>query len=382
MRFRIVVIAAAMIGAFWLVTSGGGDRFSRLWRPLERVGKLWSEPEVARTAGLGADEINNIEIYKMAREATVYISSTVYRRTWFFEVQPMRELGSGFIISDDGRILTNFHVVSGSNQVEVTLPDQTRYKAEILVPDRANDLALIRIAPKKKLPFLRLGDSDKLQVGQKVLAIGNPFGLDWTLTTGVVSATGRTIQDESGRSLEGLVQTDAAINSGNSGGPLLDSSGNVIGVNTAIYGPTGTNIGIGFAMPISRAKEMLEDFRTGRSFKRPRIGISTVFVAGDLAEALELPSQGGLLVQEVARSSPAEAAGLRGARRTVSIGNVELGVGGDFIVEIDGKPADRSDAIVRSMSRKRPGDIVEVTVYRNQKLVKVPVKLGESDERL
>lgn len=378
-RFRVVLLAATLVGGFWLFTSGAGRK---LIQPLSRVGRLWSEPEVARTAGLTADELNNIDIYKTAREATVYISSTVYQRTWFFEVSPVRELGSGFLISEDGRILTNFHVISGSSKIEVTLPDGTRTTAEVLAPDRSNDLALIKISPKKKLPYLRLGDSEKLQVGQKVLAIGNPFGLDWTLTTGVVSALDREIQDEGGRSLQGMIQTDAAINSGNSGGPLLDSSGNVIGVNTAIYGPSGGSIGIGFAMPINRAKSMLNDFQTGRSFKRPRIGVSTVFVAGDLAEALDLPSSGGLLIQEVASGSPADGAGLRGARRSVSVGNVQLGVGGDLITAIDGKPADRKDAIVRTLGQKRPGDIVEVTVFRGGKTVKVPVRLGEAEERL
>ncbi len=378
-RFRVVLLAATLVGGFWLFTSGAGRK---LIQPLSRVGRLWSEPEVARTAGLTADELNNIDIYKTAREATVYISSTVYQRTWFFEVSPVRELGSGFLISEDGRILTNFHVISGSSKIEVTLPDGTRTTAEVLAPDRSNDLALIKISPKKKLPYLRLGDSEKLQVGQKVLAIGNPFGLDWTLTTGVVSALDREIQDEGGRSLQGMIQTDAAINSGNSGGPLLDSSGNVIGVNTAIYGPSGGSIGIGFAMPINRAKSMLNDYQTGRSFKRPRIGVSTVFVAGDLAEALDLPSSGGLLIQEVASGSPADAAGLRGARRAVSVGNVQLGVGGDLITAIDGKPADRKDAIVRILGQKRPGDVVEVTVFRGGKTVKVPVRLGEAEERL
>ena len=162
---------------------------ARLLEPVAGAGgRLWSGPAVARTAGLTADELNNIEIYRGSREATVYITSTVYRRNISGTSIPVRDLGSGFIIDESGRILTNHHVISGSNQVEVTLPDQTKYKAEVLVRDRADDLALIKINPKKKLPFLKLGDSDKLQVGQKVLAIGNPFGLELTLTTGVVSS--------------------------------------------------------------------------------------------------------------------------------------------------------------------------------------------------
>jgi putative serine protease PepD len=258
----------------------------------------------------------------------------------------------------------------------VTLPNHEIYEAKILARDPQNDLGLIKITPKKKLPVLRLGDSDVVQVGQKVLAIGNPFGLDGTLTTGIISSLGRTIQDEKSQKLEGMIQTDAAINPGNSGGPLLDSLGNVIGINTAIYGPSG-NIGIGFAMPINRAKTMLEEYRAGRNFKRPRLGVSVVFVAGDLAEALDLPSQGGLLVQEIERSSSAAAAGLKGPRQVVVIGNNEVGVGGDLIVAIDGRAADRPDAISRTVNKKRPGDSVELTIFRGGRMIKVNVKLGE-----
>jgi S1-C subfamily serine protease len=221
--------------------------------------------------------------------------------------EPVKEMGSGFVISADGRILTNNHVISGSSKIEVTLPDQSRYIAKVLVRDRGDDLALIQIEPKKKLPFLKLGDSDTLQVGQKVLAIGNPFGYAGTLTTGVVSSLGREIRSENS-TLEGLVQIDAAINEGNSGGPLLDSQGTVIGINTAIFAPNGGNIGIGFAMPINRAKAMLEDFRAGKSFGRPRFGVSTVYIAGDVAEQLKLPASGGLLIQEVGRGTAAATA--------------------------------------------------------------------------
>jgi len=277
MRWKTLLITVGLLAGFvyWTTTP---NSFLRRNFP---SGPLWTEPTVARSAGLGSDELNNIDIYKGSKDAVVYITSTVYQRTFFFEVVPTRALGSGFLINQEGQILTNFHVISGSSQVVVTLPDHTQYKAQILVRDRADDLALIKIEPKKKLPHLNLGDSDHLQVGQKVLAIGNPFGLDNTLTVGVVSALGREIKGDTNETLEGMIQTDAAINSGNSGGPLQDSQGNVIGINTAIYGPNGGNVGIGFALPINRAKVMLEDFRAGRSFGRPRLGISTVYLAGD-----------------------------------------------------------------------------------------------------
>ncbi|MBC8165983.1 MAG: PDZ domain-containing protein, partial [Bryobacteraceae bacterium] len=215
-----------------------------------------------------------------------------------------------------------------------------------------------------------------IQVGQKVLAIGNPFGLEGTLTTGIVSSLGRTIKDEKGTQLEGMIQTDAAINPGNSGGPLLDSQGNVIGINTAIYGPGG-NIGIGFAMPIARARTMVEDFKAGRSVGRPLLGVSVVPVSGDLAEALELPSAGGLLIQDVSPGSAAASAGLRGARQLVAIGNVQLGVGGDLITAIDGKRVERNDAITRALAKKRPGDKLELTIFRAGRNSAVTVTLGE-----
>jgi S1-C subfamily serine protease len=384
MKTRILLVTAGLIGGFILLTSRGNWTLEQVRDRLPAAGRMWSEPAGVRGAGLTSDELNNIEIYKTAREATVYITSTVYQRNWFMEVYPVKDLGSGFIISADGRILTNHHVISGSSQVEVTLPDQTKYKADVLVRDRQDDLALIRITPRRKLPFLNLGDSDRLQVGQKVLAIGNPFGLELTLTTGIVSSLGRNLpaSGPNEQTLEGMIQTDAAINSGNSGGPLLDSQGSVIGINTAIYGAGGAgNIGIGFAMPVNRAKAMLDDYQAGKSFRRARLGVTTVFVAGDYAEALELPRDGGLLVQEVAPGSAADAAGIRGARQLVVIGNARVGVGGDFILAIDGQPVRREDAVSRALSRRRAGDVVELQLFRNGRTITLKVKLGEAPDQ-
>lgn len=375
MRFRVFVIAAMLVGGFLIVTSKTDWGRQRILGPVRGAGgQIWSGPSVARGATLSPDELNNIDIYKSAHLATVNITSTVYRRTIFLEVYPSKDQGSGFLISEDGKILTNSHVVTNDRQLEVTLSDQTRYPAKLITRDEANDLAMIQISPRKKLTWLRLGDSDGLQVGQKVLAIGNPFGLNGTLTTGVVSSLGRSIRGENNQELEGLIQTDAAINFGNSGGPLLDSAGDVIGINTAILGPNG-NIGIGFAMPINRAKALLEDFQAGR--KRPRLGVTVVPVSGDYADALNLPTQGGLLVQEVEPGSAAARAGLRGGRETVQIGNVQLVVGGDLITAIDGKPIDREDAISRALARKRAGDTLELTVFRNGRTTNVRVKLGD-----
>ncbi len=377
MKLRVFVLAGILAGVFLYLTSVAH------WSPRRLLpsggsaaGPLWSGPTTAISAGLDPEERNNIEVYNAAVPATVNISSVVYEETWFFQIVPKRGVGSGFLINEDGLILTNSHVIEGDpRELQVTLHDQSRYRAQILANDPRSDLALIKITPRKKLPFLRLGNSDTLQVGQKVLAIGNPFGLAGTLTTGVVSALHRPISDNE-RTLEDMIQTDAAINPGNSGGPLLDSSGTVIGINTAILG-SGGNIGIGFAIPINRAKLMLEWYHTKGRAAPPRLGVSVLPVSGDLAELLELPPEGGLLILEVEPGSPAERAGLRGANRRVVIYNYRIPVGGDLIIAVDGKPvAARRDALSSALGRKRPGESLELMIYRNGRTSKVRVPLG------
>lgn len=366
MRFRVFLWSFALLIAFmWLTRHPNFN--------LRNAGLHWSDPASVHGAGLTPDEQNNIDIYKASQTATVYITSTTVRRDFFYGAVASKNLGSGFLINDEGFILTNFHVISGSSKIQVTLSDQSQYYATALDIDRSDDLALIKINPKKKLPFLRLGDSEHLQVGQKVLAIGDPFGLEGTLTTGVVSSIGRSIDGENERRLEGMIQTDAAINGGNSGGPLLDSSAAVIGINTAILG--STNIGIGFALPINRAKALLSDYQAGRVTERPKVGITTEYVAGDLAQALDLPRKGGLLVQNVISGSSEEAAGIRGATQVVDIGNVELGIRGDLIVAIDDKAVDREDAWVRAVSQHRVGDVLTVTIVRHGTATNLKVKL-------
>jgi len=383
MKTRIWIFAALIVGGFvWATTVKHWNPIAMLRGEEGTETTLWTGPQVARGAGLSSDELNNIDVYKRAHDATVNISSTVYRQNWFLQIYPQRESGSGFLIDKQGRILTNNHVVSGqAPEVQVTLSNGKKYKAEILFRDPSNDLAMIRIQPREDIKIMPLGDSDRVQVGQKVLAIGNPFGLDGTLTTGVVSSIGRDIADENGRTLEGMIQTDAAINPGNSGGPLLDSQGSVIGINTAIYGPGG-NIGIGFAMPINRAKTMIEDYQSNRKYGRPRLGVDVVYVYGDLASELGLPAEGGLLVQDVAQGSAAETAGLRGRRRTLIVGNYEIGIGGDLIMALDGKPVDNLNALSRALARKRPGEILAVTVFRNGKKADVRVTLGQAQQTL
>jgi S1-C subfamily serine protease len=358
----------------WAAVMVAGFLFYVRLSPVQSRGPIFTEPAVAATE-YTADEQNNIDVYKAARDATVNITSKVYRQNWFLEVYPVEGAGSGFIINQQGQILTNNHVVNGSSQLTVTLSDKKIYKAHPLAIDTRNDLALIQIEAGHQLPALHLGDSGNLAVGQKVLAIGNPFGqFGGTLTTGVVSSLDRSIQTEEEKSLEGMIQTDAAINPGNSGGPLLDSHGNVIGINTAIYGQG--NLGIGFAMPINRAKAMLEEYqRTGHISHAAPLGIKTVFISGDLAEMLHLPARGGLLIQSVEGGTAAEEAGLRGPNSAVIVGNYQLGVGGDLITAVEGQPVVSNELLPRILSQKRGGESLEFTVYRDGQSKKVQVKL-------
>jgi S1-C subfamily serine protease len=372
--------AAVLVAAFLFVTSTGHWKLAHFLPQVRSSTPIWEEPASA-ASNFSPDEQNNIEIYKMAREATVNITSRVYRQDWFFRVYPEEGTGSGFIINKEGQILTNFHVVRGSTQLTVRLSDQKSYKARVLGTDSRNDLALIKIDAGHALPTLRLGDSENLLVGQKVLAIGNPFALEGTLTTGVVSSLNRGIDSEDRTRLEGMIQTDAAINPGNSGGPLLDSRGSVIGINTAILGSQGS-IGIGFAMPINRAKEMLDEFQQRGHISRPTLGITTYYISGDLAEMLSLPHSGGLLIQRVERDSPAAEAGLRGPREVVIVANYQVGVGGDLITAVEGASVESKETLQRVIDRKHGGDPLSLTVWRNGRNVRVTVKLGEAPQQL
>jgi S1-C subfamily serine protease len=343
--------------------------------------QIWSGPEIARSANLGADELNNIEIYQRANPATVNVTSVEFAENFWFQVVPREGAGSGFLINAEGLILTNNHVISADGQrVEVSLMDQSRYRAKVLARDTDNDLALLKIDAKKPLPFLRLGESDDVKVGQKVLAIGNPFSLGGSLSTGIVSALGRTLSSGRDSVLEDIIQTDAAINPGNSGGPLLDSNGDVIGINTAILNETGANIGIGFAMPINRAKTMLDVYRERGVYVRPWLGIRPMFVNGELAQYLELPTDGGYLLRDVFRGGSAALAGLRGADRVVRVGNYRIPMGGDFVTAIDGRKVDSSDVLRRVMAKKRVGDKVIFEILRGGKKQNVEVTLREAPQ--
>jgi S1-C subfamily serine protease len=275
--------------------------------------------------------------------------------------------GSGFIWNKQGHIVTNFHVIYGASSIKVTLADRSEYQAKLVGADPDHDLAVLQIqAPESVMEPLAVGTSHDLRVGQKVLAIGNPFGLDHTLTTGVVSALGRTIKSMTNRTIEGVVQTDAAINPGNSGGPLLDSSGRLIGVNTQIVSPSGAYAGIGFAVPVDTVNRIVPELIKHGKLIRPGLGIS--LVPDSIARRWGVK---GLIIGKVSRGGSADRAGLRGARETVT-GRIELG---DVLVAVDGRPVETVDDLMDAMENHKVGDRVRVDVIRNNKRQSIDVTL-------
>src|ERR1017187_6403010 len=267
-------------------------------------------PEPTTDTTLDATEAENVRIYKEASPAVANIVTRTVQYDFFYNAVPGEGAGSGFGIDTDGHILTNYHVVQGAQTIEVTLGDQSRYKAKYIGADTRNDIALIQIDPAgRKLSSLPLADPPNLLAGQRVLAIGNPFGFQSTLTTGVVSSLGRTVQTSENTVIDGAIQTDAAINQGNSGGPLLNSHGEVIGINSAIYTPSGTTAGIGFAIPISTARQIAEDLITEGRVRRASMGVEARVISPPVAEALKLPVQEGMLIERVTPGGPAEQIG-------------------------------------------------------------------------
>ena len=373
-RARIVLAALVLIlGAYWAGARYGPRQPSKV-EALPRN----AATDAQRDAALSTDESINVRIYRQASAAVANILTKATEYDFFMDPVPVEGAGSGFVIDSRGYILTNFHVVQEAQSIEVVLGDQSKYAAKFIGADQRNDVALIKIDPKgKKLVALPLGDSSSLQVGQKVLAIGNPFGFQSTLTTGIVSALGRTVQTSQTTFIDEAIQTDAAINRGNSGGPLINSHGEVIGVNSAIYTPSGTTAGIGFAIPINTAKSIANDLITDGRVHRAYLGVETLPVGGWLGEALDLPVQEGLLVEVATPRGPAAVAGIRGGDRLVQAGMRRIHIGGDVIVAIDGqKVAGQLDVNV-VLNHKRPGDTVNVSVYRGGKKMDIPVKLGE-----
>ncbi|MEK8029578.1 trypsin-like peptidase domain-containing protein [Ideonella sp. DXS29W] len=330
---------------------------------------------VAPRGPLSGDEQNNIAIFKSASPSVVNITALTVERDFFsMNVQQVpRGTGTGFVWDERGHIVTNFHVIQGASAARVTLADQTSYRAELVgaFPDR--DLAVLRIdAAKARLPALPIGTSKDLQVGQRVFAIGNPFGLDQTLTTGIVSALGREIESATRRTIRGVIQTDAAINPGNSGGPLLDSAGRLIGVTTAIYSPSGASSGIGFAIPVDEVNRIVPRLIRDGRMVRPALGISSG--PASLARSLDLPT--GVALVGVTPGGPAQRAGIEAFRR----GRDGRVVQGDVITAVNDETVADLDDLLNVIERFRPGDKVTLTLWRGGQTRKQTVTLGESSE--
>ncbi|NOY65491.1 MAG: trypsin-like serine protease [Nitrospirae bacterium] len=329
---------------------------------------------VSPSFSLTKEEEINIKVYKDVSPSVVNITTTTLIRD-FFSIYPQKGAGSGSIIDATGYILTNYHVIEGASEITVTLYDGSKYRAGLVGVDPDNDLAIIKIKPRKKLRPVKLGDSDSLQVGQKVYAIGNPFGLNSTLTTGIISALGRPLTTESGRVIENVIQTDAPINPGNSGGPLLDTSGRLIGINTAIFTPSGGNIGIGFAIPVNTARELIPDLIRYGKVRRPWIGIIGVPLWRELSQALGLSVNKGILVSEVVPGGPADKAGIRGGTIPVEISGTIIYLGGDIIVSMDGKPVGSMEDIKRILKGKKEGDSVLVRIVRKNRIYEKTIRV-------
>ena len=394
-RARVILTALLILfGAYWVGARFGPHQPINVGAvpPSEPSSNATSDPtpsgaipaatdpatQAKRDGILTDDESINVRVYRQASPAVANILTKATQYDFFMDAVPVEGAGSGFVIDPRGYILTNFHVIQEAQSIEVVLGDQTRYPAKVVGADQRNDVALIKIDPKgKSLAFLNLGDSSSLQVGQKVLAIGNPFGFQSTLTTGVVSALGRTVQTSQTTFIDEAIQTDAAINRGNSGGPLINSHGEVIGINSAIYTPSGTTAGIGFAIPINTAKSIAHDLMTDGRVHTAFLGVETLPVGGYLAGALDLPVKEGLLVETVSANGPAAKGGIRGGDRTANAGMRKIYIGGDIIVGIDGQKVANQFDVNILLNHKRPGDQVTVTLYRGGKKIELPITLSE-----
>ena len=338
-----------------------------------------TQPTAASSTASGGRSVR--DIYKQEGRGVVFIQSqgvTSDSGSPFGLPQQGTATGSGFVVDKDGTIVTNAHVVEGADRVEVRFAENGEFiKAEVKGVDTSTDVAVLKIDPSdvSDLTPVPLGDSSKLQVGDPVIAIGNPFGYSRTVTTGIVSGLQREIQAPNGFTIPDVIQTDASINPGNSGGPLLDANGRVIGINSQIATGGGQgSVGIGFAVPVNTAKRLLPDLKAGETIERAYLGVQMQDVSKQLADDLNLASDKGALVVDVTKGSPADKAGLRGGRAQTS---QSVPAGGDLIVAVDGKAVSDSNAVATAIAQKRPGDTAEITYYRGDSKKTVTVELAK-----
>ncbi len=391
MKARLLILTLAILGGFYFVTThtfstaAGRGWFTRAASitSAQNNGPLSGGMEItdahAAPALLPAEQ-NNIAVYKKALPSVVNITSSMVTYDFFYGAVPEQGQGSGFILNKKGDILTNYHVVSNAQSLQVTLYNKHQYKAQVLMTDKAHDLALIKIDAPDLQPAT-LAISRGLQVGQLVYAIGNPFGLSGTMTRGIISSI-RSVRGPMGNLISDAIQTDAAINPGNSGGPLLDSKGDVIGMNTMIDtgGGANQNAGIGFAIPIDAAKAALNDFARYGKVLRPTLGARYLSIGPDIANQLGLPAVPGVLVERTVPGGPADHAGILGGKQQAYLGNTPIYIGGDLIVAIDGDQVTNDQDIAEIMDGHQAGQTVTVTIYRGQKRMDIKVILGNAGD--
>ena len=323
-----------------------------------------------------SDEKLNVDIYKKTGPSVVKITTSQVLLSFYPLNIPDDSSGSGVIINSDGYILTNSHVIENTAKLNVILFDKSKYSASVVGVDPDNDLAVIKINPDKKLHAIDIGDSSDLEVGQKVFAIGDPFGFDSTMTTGIISNIGRKLKAKNGRVIQNIIQTDAAINPGNSGGPLIDTKGELIGLNMAIFSPTSANAGIGFAIPSSIIRKIVPDLIKYGFVKKPYTGISNIIPVNTYyAKLLGIPYDNGFMVIDINPNSPADKSGLKGGSRIINVSRLGISAAGDIILSIDGNKFNDISELISYVDSKNIGDILKFSIFRDNKIKNINVKL-------
>ncbi|MCF7927746.1 MAG: trypsin-like peptidase domain-containing protein [Spirochaetales bacterium] len=353
--------------------------------PSDNVSSSSGDIVPAAEGNYGKEELENIRIYERLNYGVVNITTEIVAYNWFLEPVPREgSSGSGAIIDKRGYILTNHHVVKDAYTVKLTLADGSRYEGEVIGTDPENDLAVVKFDPgDAELTTIPMGTSKNLRVGQKVLAIGNPFAFDRTLTTGIVSGLGRPVKNSEGLIVREMIQTDASINPGNSGGPLLNSRGEMIGINTMIYSPSGGSVGIGFAVPVDTARRVVPELIEYGSVRRGWIDIVPVQIFPQLADYADLPVKRGILVSRVLPGGNADEAGLRGGDRdkAVRYGRSVIYLGGDIIIEIDGDRVTSLSDLYNALEDNKPGEVIDVVVVRGRKEKTIELELSERPQQ-
>ncbi|MEX2196339.1 MAG: trypsin-like peptidase domain-containing protein [Thermoleophilaceae bacterium] len=380
-RLRIPNFLSGVLGGLVVLVAGAVLIATDVIDTGDTVNEVVQSPITEPAADRGDGEgLTVSEIYDRDGPGVVFIEARgVSGDSPFGTPNEGRATGSGFVLEDEGFILTNAHVVEGADDIGIRFGEGSTVEAELVGTDPSTDLAVLKVDPDEaELRPLRLGDSSEVDVGDPTIAIGNPFGLDRTVTTGIVSAIQRTIEAPNGFSIDNAIQTDASINPGNSGGPLLDATGRVIGINSQIAtGGGGGSVGIGFAVPINTAKAVIPQLKEDGEVQRAYLGVSTLTVDERTAEDLNLPAQAGALVQRVFDGGPADEAGLRAGRTPTADG---VTAGGDLIVKVDGVEIGESSDVAAAIADNKPGDEIEIEFFRGDDREKVTVELGERPE--